>query len=66
VQLLRTLTTWHCPHPAAAMARLLLTAGPPAMQQSIDIYCLSGSQQTRLRVSCAAVAAVVCPHGSPL
>jgi len=31
---LRELTTWHCPHSAAA-ARLLQTAGPPAVQQSI-------------------------------
>jgi len=28
-----------------AAARLLLTAGPPAMQQSIDISCLSDPQQ---------------------
>jgi len=34
-------TTWHCPHShAAAAARLLLTAGPPAVQQSIVISLL--------------------------
>jgi len=49
----RRLTTWQCPRPrrstpVAAAARLLLTAGPPVVQQSTDIsYTLRSQQQTR-------------------
>jgi len=49
----RRLTTWHCPRPrrstaVAAAARLLLTAGPPVVQQSTEIsYTLRSQQQTR-------------------
>jgi len=32
-----------------AAARVLLTAGPPAVQQSIDIFCLPGPQQQTCR-----------------
>jgi len=36
------LTTWHCPHLLLRRveAQLLLTAGPPAVQQSLDISWL--------------------------
>jgi len=42
------LTTWHCPHlllRARAAARLLLTASPPTVQQSIDNFWPPGIQQ---------------------
>ena len=39
---LRQLTMWHCPHPAA---RLLMTAGRLAVQQSIDVSWPPGPQQ---------------------
>ena len=38
--ILRQLTTWHCPHPAAARR-----CWAPSMQQLVDICCLPGSQQ---------------------
>jgi len=34
---LRQLTAWYCPHSHAAAASL--TAGPPAVEQPIDISC---------------------------